>query len=65
MKKAHVLNKFRKDRSNENCNAYKKQQKFSVKLLKAAKKIFCKNLGAKVITDDIFFWKTRKPNFII
>lgn len=40
MMKTHLLNKFTKDCSKENCKAYKKQQNFSVKLPKVAKKNF-------------------------
>lgn len=40
MMKTHLLNNFTKDCSKEDCKTYKKQQNFSAKLPKVAKKNF-------------------------
>ena len=64
--KTRLLNKFRKNRSNENRNAYNKTAKVlceTLKILKTAKKIFYSNIDVKRITDNKLFWKTVKPNF--
>ena len=58
------LNKFRKDRSNKNHNAYKKQQKVQVKTFKTAIKILYNDLDVKKKSEIInFSLKRSECNF--
>ena len=63
MNRSRLLNKFKKDNSEQNKWAYKKQRNLCVKLLKKAKRTFYNTLDVKKISDNKTFWKTIKPNF--
>ena len=63
MNRSRLLNKFRKENTEQNKWAYKKQRNLCVKLLKRAKKTFYNTLDVKKISDNKTFWKTIKPNF--
>ena len=63
MNRSRLLNKFKKDNSEQNKWAYKKQRNLCVKLLKKAKRTFYNTLDVKKISDIKTFWKTIKPNF--
>ena len=63
MNRSRLLNKYRKEKTEETKLAYKKQRNFCVKLLRKTKKEFYNNLNVKCITDNKLFWKTVKPSF--
>ena len=63
MNRSRLFNKFKKDNSEQNKWAYKKQRNLCVKLLKKAKRTFYNTLDVKKISDNKTFWKTIKPNF--
>ena len=63
MNRSKLLNKFRKDKTKENKDAYNKQRNFCVGLMRKTKKDFYNNLDVKNITDNKQFWKTVKPFF--
>ena len=63
MNRSRLLNKFKKDNSEQNKWGYKKQRNLCVKLLKKAKRTFYNTLDVKKISDNKTFWKTIKPNF--
>ena len=63
MNQSRILNKFKKDNSEQNKWACKKQRNLCVKLLKKAKRTFYNTLNVKKISDNKTFWKTIKPNF--
>ena len=63
MTRTRLLNIFRRNKSDLNRTAYKKQRNYCVNLLKNTKKNFYNNLNAAMITDNKQFWKTIKPNF--
>ena len=61
MKRSRLRNKFLNTESGIDRKAYNKQRIYVVSLLRNEKKYFCSNLDAKVVIDDITFWKTVKP----
>ena len=63
MTRTRLLKKFRKDKSDINRAAYKKQRNYCVNLLKNTKKDFYNNLNVTKVTDNKQFWKTVKPTF--
>ena len=63
MNRSRLLNKFKKDNSEQNKWAYKKQRNLCVKLLKKAKRTFYNTLDVKKISDNKTFWKKIKLNF--
>ena len=63
MNRSRLLNKFKKDNSEQNKWVYKKQRNLCVKLRKKAKRTFYNTLDIKKISDNKTFWKTIKPNF--
>ena len=63
MIRSRLKNKYNKNPSIENKNAYNKQRTHCIKLLKLSKKKFYINLNLKFITDNKKFWKCIKPLF--
>ena len=63
MKRSRLRNKFLSDRTEKSRKEYKKQQNFSVNLLKTAKKEHFANLDINCISDNKKFWRTVKPLF--
>ena len=58
-----LCNRYNKNRTQENWNAFKRQRNKCVKLLRQAKIDYYKNLDVKCLTDNRKFWKTIKPLF--
>ena len=58
-----LRNRYNKNRTQENWNAFKRQRNKCVKLLRQAKIDYYKNLDVKCLTDNRKFWKTIKPLF--
>ena len=52
-----------KKRSYSNCDKYKKQRNFCVKLLRKTKQDYFNNIDIKSVSDNKKFWKTIKPYF--
>ena len=63
MHRTRFLNKYNKEKTNENLEAYKRQRNKCVKMLRKAKFNYYKNLDLKNLTDNRKFWKTVKPVF--
>ena len=63
MKGSRSRNRFLRDRSEENRNAYKLQRNKCVCLLKKAKKLYYAKLNPSDVCDNKKFWKTVKPLF--
>ena len=63
MHRTRFLNKYNKDKTNENFEAYKRQRNNGVKMLRKAKFNFYKDLDLNNLTDNRKFWKTVKPVF--
>ena len=63
MTRTRLLNKFRKEKTKENKDAYNKQRNYCVSLIRKTKKDFFNSLDVKKITDNKQFWKTVKPFF--
>ena len=63
MKRTMLENKLRKDNTDENLTAFKRQRNHCVKLLKEAKKSYFGQLKPSLITDNKKFWKSFKPLF--
>ena len=61
MVRSKLKNKYKKSRTGENWNSYKKQRNFRVNLLRKTKKEYFSDLNVKNITDNKAFWKTIKP----
>ena len=63
MKRTKLLNKYRKNRTEENHTAYKNQRNLCTKLLKKNKATYYGNLKPSQISDNKKFWKNVKPLF--
>ena len=63
MLRTHLRNRYNKERTPGNLNAFKKQRNKCVKTLRQAKRNYCVNLDVKSITDNRTFWKTVKLLF--
>ena len=63
MKRTMLLNKFRKNKTEQNFLAFKKQRNYCVKLLRDTKKSYFGNLEPSDIANNKKFWKTVKPLF--
>ena len=63
MLRSRLKNNFNKQRSNENCDNYKRQRNFCVKLLRQTKEKYFSDVNVKSISDNKKFWKTIKPFF--
>ena len=61
MKRTRLLNKYRKNRNEENKMAYKKQRNMCTKLLKKTKANYFRNLKPSKVCDNKNFWKNIKP----
>ena len=57
------LNKYLKNRNEENRAIYVKQRNYCVSLLRKSKKKYYENLDERNLMDNKLFWKTRKPSF--
>ena len=62
-KRTKLLHKYRKNRTEENHTAYKKQRNLCTKLLKKNKATYYGNLKPSQISDNKKFWKNVKPLF--
>ena len=63
MNHSSLLNRYRKEKTEETRSAYKRQKNLFLKLLRNTKKEFYNNLKVKYVTEKILFWKTVKPSF--
>ena len=63
MHRTRLFNKYNKEKTNENFEAYKRQRNKCVKILRKAKFNYFKKLDLKNLTDNRKFWKTVKPVF--
>ena len=63
MKRTMLLNKYRKNKSEVNERAYKKQRNLCVNLLKKVKTSYYEKLKPSSICDNKKFWNTVKPLF--
>ena len=64
MKRTELQNKFLKHKTDESRQAFVKQRKYCVSLLRKSKRNYYSNLNVKDITDNQKFWKTIKPLFL-
>ena len=63
MRRSYLENKFYKNRSAENSQAYKKQKNYCNRLYKRERRKFYSHLNLKNITDNKKFWSTVNPFF--
>ena len=63
MKRTRLLNKYRKNRTEENETAYKRQRNYCSKILKKTKATYYGNLKPSNVSDNKNFWKNVKPLF--
>ena len=63
MIRSRLKNLFRKNKTIENWEKYKKQRNYCVNLLRKTKKSYLSKLNVKDISDNKRFWKTIKPFF--
>ena len=63
MKRSRLKNKYLKDKTFENWNAYKKQRNICVYSFRKEKKKYFSNININNVTDNKKFWKTVKPAF--
>ena len=63
MLRSRLKNNFNKQRSNENCDNYKRQRNFCVKLLCQTKEKYFSDINVKSTSDNKKFWKNIKPFF--
>ena len=63
MKRSRLRNRYRKNKSEMNKRAYKKQRNYCVSIYKKVKKSYFENLQPSSICDNKRFWKTVKPLF--
>ena len=61
MKRSELATKLRKNPTEENSKAFKKQRNFCSRLYKKERKKYFDNLDLRKITDNKEFWKTVKP----
>ena len=60
MHRSKLRNRYNKNKTVENFNAYKTQRNRSVKILRKTKRDYYRNQGLKDLTDCRKFWKTVK-----
>ena len=63
IKRARLLNIYRKTKTDENYESYKKQRNFCVNLLKKTKFHYYGNLNPSEVCDNKRFWQIVKPLF--
>ena len=61
MKRSELSSRYRKDPSDANSLAFKKQRNFCSRLYKIERKKYYESLNLSDITDNKKFWKTMKP----
>ena len=61
MKRSELASKYRKNPTEENSKAFKKQRNYCNRLYKRERRKYYEKLNLKNITDDKKFWKTIKP----
>ena len=61
MNRSRLLNRYRNEKTEEARHAYKRQEKFCVKLLRNRRKEFGNNLYVKYFTENFF----RKPENLL
>ena len=63
MTRSRLLNKYIRNRNEENRAIYVKQRNYWVPLLRKSKKKYHENLDERNLMDNKLFWKTIKPSF--
>ena len=63
MKRTRLLNKYRRDKNDENAKAYKKQRNLCTNLLKKTKATYFRNLKPSQVSNNKNFWRNIKPLF--
>ena len=63
MLRTRLRNKYNQNRIAENWNNFRRQRNLYVKLFRAKKNKYYKDLDVTLITDNKKFWKTVKPLF--
>ena len=63
MNRSRLKNKYLKNKTYENWEAYKKQRNTCVYMFRKGKKEFYNKLDTKTVTDNKLFWKVIKPSF--
>ena len=63
MTRTRLRNRFLKERTHMNRQAYKKQRNYCVSLMRQSKKQYYGSLNVNHITDNKNFWRVVKPNF--
>ena len=63
MHRSKLKNKFNKNSTEENKQAYTRQRNYCVGLVKREKKSYFNNLDLKILNDNRKFWKKIKPLF--
>ena len=63
MTRTRLRNRFRKEPTEMNRLAYKKQRSYCVSLMRQSKKQYYGSLNVNHLTDNKNFWRVVKPNF--
>ena len=61
MRRTRLKNKYNKNRTAENWDAFRRQRNLCVKLSRKAKRDFYNQIDISAVTDNKKFWKTVKP----
>ena len=61
MRRTKLNNKYNKNRTAENWDAFRRQRNLCVKLSRKAKRDFYNQIDISAVTDNKKFWKTVKP----
>ena len=61
MRRTRLKNKYNKNRTAENWDAFRRQRNLCVKLSRKAKRDFYNQIDISAVTDKKKFWKTVKP----
>ena len=61
MRRTRLKNKYNKNRTAENWNAFRRQRNLCVKLSRKAKSEFYDEIDISAVTDNKKLWKTVKP----
>ena len=63
MHRSKLMNRYNKNKNDENREVYKQQRNRCVKLLRNAKDSYFRNIDLSTLTDNRKFWKAIKPVF--
>ena len=61
MHRSKLKNKYNRNKTNENWNAFEQQRNKCVAILRSSKLIYYRNLGTQNLADNRNNWKTVKP----